>query len=190
MPNTIGPIAISIKHGDAHINNSPFSVAVQSNINSISVGGSGIEKATDGVPAEFTVSLKDHKGANVHHKASSIVVDAKVEDGTVLKCSITERDGVYIGTYTPPNSGSVELNIYVEEKPVQGSPFRVQVDQVPDPAACTASGRGATKPITEKEKSDVFIHLKDKHQNPLKNSNGLTVDVSAGGKTVPHAIKV
>ena len=76
----------------------------------------------------FTIVTRDSDGTLCYHKDDRIKVDIQIPSGEKLKTEIKDsKDGKYTVTYTPEYVGQYEVGIEINEQPLTGSPWSVQV---------------------------------------------------------------
>ncbi|XP_033250823.1 filamin-C-like isoform X2 [Drosophila miranda] len=122
-PSTVGRHQISVTANDQHINGSPFSCNVF-DVSRVSI--SGLEQqygpATLGVPVTFSVDA-----ARAGEGTLELVVstDSSTVKAEVVACA----RGLYDVTFVPQSTEPHYVNITFNEVAVDGSPFRVDIQQ-------------------------------------------------------------
>ncbi|XP_032307117.1 filamin-C isoform X2 [Drosophila ananassae] len=122
-PTTVGRHLISVTANDQHINGSPFSCNVF-DVSRVSI--SGLEQqygpATLGVPVTFSV---DAAGAGEGTLELVVSTDSSTVKAEVVACA----RGLYDVTFVPQSTEPHYVNITFNEVAVDGSPFRVDIQQ-------------------------------------------------------------
>ncbi|BFG06400.1 filamin-B [Drosophila madeirensis] len=122
-PSTVGRHLISVTANDQHINGSPFSCNVF-DVSRVSI--SGLEQqygpATLGVPVTFSV---DAAGAGEGTLELVVSTDSSTVKAEVVACA----RGLYDVTFVPQSTEPHYVNITFNEVAVDGSPFRVDIQQ-------------------------------------------------------------
>ncbi|SPP72841.1 filamin-B isoform X2 [Drosophila guanche] len=122
-PSTVGRHLISVTASDQHINGSPFSCNVF-DVSRVSI--SGLEQqygpATLGVPVTFSV---DAAGAGEGTLELVVSTDSSTVKAEVVACA----RGLYDVTFVPQSTEPHYVNITFNEVAVDGSPFRVDIQQ-------------------------------------------------------------
>ncbi|XP_037956587.1 filamin-C isoform X2 [Teleopsis dalmanni] len=122
-PNVVGRHLISVTANDQHINGSPFSC----NVFDVSrVAISGLDQqygpAALGIPVTFSV---DAAGAGEGTLELVVSTDTSTVKAEVVACA----RGLYDVTFLPQTTETHYVNITFNEVPVDGSPFRVEIQQ-------------------------------------------------------------
>ncbi|XP_032590388.1 filamin-A isoform X2 [Drosophila grimshawi] len=122
-PSTVGRHLITVLANDQHINGSPFSCNVF-DVSRVSI--SGLEQqygpATLGVPVTFSV---DAAGAGEGTLELVVSTDSSTVKAEVVACA----RGLYDVTFVPQSTEPHYVNITFNEVAVDGSPFRVDIQQ-------------------------------------------------------------
>ncbi|XP_041632980.1 filamin-A isoform X2 [Drosophila kikkawai] len=122
-PTTVGRHLISVTANDQHINGSPFSCNVF-DVSRVSI--SGLEQqygpASLGVPVTFSV---DAAGAGEGTLELVVSTDSSTVKAEVVACA----RGLYDVTFVPQSTEPHYVNITFNEVAVDGSPFRVDIQQ-------------------------------------------------------------
>nr|NP_001261139.1 jitterbug, isoform M [Drosophila melanogaster]AGB93670.1 jitterbug, isoform M [Drosophila melanogaster] len=122
-PTTVGRHLISVTANDQHINGSPFSCNVF-DVSRVSI--SGLEQqygpANLGVPVTFSV---DAAGAGEGTLELVVSTDSSTVKAEVVACA----RGLYDVTFVPQSTEPHYVNITFNEVAVDGSPFRVDIQQ-------------------------------------------------------------
>ena len=84
-----------------------------------------IEEKTE---TSFTIVTRDSDGNQCYHEDDQIKVDIQAASNEKMKTEIEDsKDGKYTVTYTPEYAGQYRVEIEVNEQPLTGSPWSVQV---------------------------------------------------------------
>ncbi|XP_017837072.1 filamin-C isoform X2 [Drosophila busckii] len=122
-PSTVGRHLISVLANDQHINGSPFSCNVF-DVSRVSI--SGLEQqygpASLGLPVTFSV---DAAGAGEGTLELVVSTDSSTVKAEVVACA----RGLYDVTFVPQSTDPHYVNITFNEVAVDGSPFRVDIQQ-------------------------------------------------------------
>lgn len=122
-PSAVGRHLISVTASDQHINGSPFSCNVF-DVSRVTI--SGLEQqygpAALGVPVTFSV---DAAGAGEGTLELVVSTDTSTVKAEVVACA----RGLYDVTFVPQSTEPHYVNITFNEVPVDGSPFRVDIQQ-------------------------------------------------------------
>ncbi|KRF97963.1 uncharacterized protein Dwil_GK21843, isoform B [Drosophila willistoni] len=122
-PTTVGRHLISVTANDQHINGSPFSCNVF-DVSRVSISGLDQQygPATLGVPVTFSV---DAAGAGEGTLELVVSTDSSTVKAEVVACA----RGLYDVTFVPQSTEPHYVNITFNEVAVDGSPFRVDIQQ-------------------------------------------------------------
>ncbi|XP_068148013.1 filamin-B isoform X2 [Drosophila tropicalis] len=122
-PTTVGRHLISVTANDQHINGSPFSCNVF-DVSRVSISGLDQQygPATLGVPVTFSV---DAAGAGEGTLELVVSTDSSTVKAEVVACA----RGLYDVTFIPQSTEPHYVNITFNEVAVDGSPFRVDIQQ-------------------------------------------------------------
>ncbi|XP_054089626.1 filamin-C isoform X2 [Zeugodacus cucurbitae] len=123
QPTVVGRHLISITANDKHINGSPFSCNVF-DVSRVSISGLDQQygPAALGVPVTFSV---DAAGAGEGTLELVVSTDTSTVKAEVVACA----RGLYDVTFVPQTTEAHYVNITFNEVPVDGSPFRVDIQQ-------------------------------------------------------------
>ena len=125
--------------------------------------GQGLQKATKYQVSRFVVHVRNEFGSpctydqNVHaelrhcHTAAMPQVKADVK--------LLDTPGDYEVVYIPQCTGDHELNVFINGQGINGSPFKIFVDNLPDPQHCTVSGPGI-KSMKKDKRNSVYFQIK------------------------------
>ena len=127
-----GEHSFSVFINDVPLNSEPLYTLVYNtpHLPNCTVSGEGLNSARQNYVASFKVNLVDEDGDPV---AAEQTVSASLsqEGGDCLvlppDVSTTETPGMYVVSYLPGRSGVCELTLLVNGKPIDGSPFSVNV---------------------------------------------------------------
>jgi filamin len=141
--------------------------------------GPGLEKAEVGYEADFTVQLRTVSGKNIL-VGGETSVDVQIKaplNSPPIKADVTDNgDGTYRVVYVPKAQGKTVINVNVRAKPIQNSPFSVNVDKLGvDAAKSQAYGPGLEGGAT-KEPTQFTIVAHNKKGDPV-GSGGDRFDV-------------
>ncbi|KAL9919065.1 filamin-type immunoglobulin domains fbug isoform 2-T4 [Glossina fuscipes fuscipes] len=122
-PTIVGRHLISVTASDQHINGSPFSCNVF-DVSCVSISGLDQQygPAALGVPVTFSV---DAAGAGEGTLELVVSTDSSTVKAEVVACA----RGLYDVTFIPQTTEPHYVNITFNEMPVDGSPFRVDIQQ-------------------------------------------------------------
>ncbi len=147
VPTEVGEYKLDIKFSDEDVPGSAFTIPII-DPNKCSATGPGVTGvgARTGQPAQVFVDTRDSGPAPI---AASI----KDPSGKVLSIDFvpTEKEGVFVGEYTPEEIGIYKLAAEFAKKPICDSPFSVPIC---DPDAVELSGPGLESAI--KDAPNVF----------------------------------
>lgn len=95
------------------------------------VEGTGLTEGTQGHDCVFTVITKDSCGNKTHSEIDKVTVDIRsLQTGTALQADITDsNNGCYTISCKPQTAGDFNVSVYVEDEPIEGSPFQVKVKE-------------------------------------------------------------
>ena len=96
--------------------------------NTTSAFGLGVEKASPGQDASFTITARDRQGTERAVGGDLFEVELQGEKGEKVEVKLVDRrDGTYSATYTLPADikGELQLSILFHGIHIQGSPYRV-----------------------------------------------------------------
>jgi filamin len=90
----------------------------------ITQGGSHVNKA-----AAFAIITRDSKGEPLTHGGDIFVARViRATDGVEIPVEIDDnQDGTYTGVYHPTTSGGHDVEIFLRDKPIYGSPYSTVV---------------------------------------------------------------
>ena len=154
--------------------------------------GYGLRQATKHQMSCFVLHVRNEFGSpctcdqNVHaelrhcHSATLSQVKADVK--------LLHTPGDYEVGFTPQCTGDHELSVLVNGHTINGSPFNIFVDNLPDPQHCTASGPGIQS--VKKDKSNVLsFHIKladsENQQCVLSQNILVTIRATLSGQQIP-----
>jgi len=156
--------------------------------------GPGLEGATQGEPATFTIEARDRLGQRIKTGGDPFKVDVKGPyNRDVDVKQVDNNDGTHTVTYTPIDHGKHEIKITLEGKHVAKSPYVVNADKpkgYPDALKCYAEGPGLKGGNTA-EPATFTIYAKDSNGNPVNlRENPFVVDIvnPDGSETEPQVV--
>lgn len=122
-PTVVGRHLISVTANDQHINGSPFSCNVF-DVSRVSISGldQQLGPAALGIPVTFSV---DAAGAGEGTLELVVSTDTSTVKAEVVACARGLYDVTFVAQSTEPHY----VNITFNEVPVDGSPFRVDIQQ-------------------------------------------------------------
>ncbi|KAF0722109.1 hypothetical protein Ae201684_018673 [Aphanomyces euteiches] len=129
-PRFSGAYSVQVYVNKIHVAQSPYQITVSPNQpygpSCHYVAGAGIYNATTGLPATFTIQLRDINSNLITSGSANVVVTSNL---TFASSSCTNTlNGQYSCTYIPTiATQSMVLNVLVNSKPIRNSPFIVQV---------------------------------------------------------------
>ena len=99
--------------------------------------GPGLEHAETGIPAPFTIQLRNAAGVNITNPIKDYQPEIKFEGPSPnLKASCKYNgDGTYSCEYVATHPGKHVIHINLETKPIHQSPWNVPVDRAPADAS-------------------------------------------------------
>ncbi|EQC40195.1 hypothetical protein SDRG_02842 [Saprolegnia diclina VS20] len=127
----IGAYSVAVTIAQLHVAQSPYSIMVVPNVAygpscSVISGTTGTTASTTGVPATFTVQLRDVNRNLISSGAATVAVTST--SLLVSPSCVNRLDGTYECSYTPTNATSaMSLVVTVNGLPIQQSPFAVAV---------------------------------------------------------------
>ncbi|XP_064616550.1 filamin-A-like isoform X2 [Liolophura sinensis] len=152
MPMTPGAYNISVKFRGKHIKGSPFAAKVS---------GEGRKRSQFSVPetAEYSLGVMEPD-------IVSLVGNVKTPSGNVDPCLLKKlaNGNLGIASFTPRERGRYEVSVLRDDRPIKGSPFRVDVGE---------------KDIAHASK--VKVTGKALREGTANSANVLTIDASQAG---------
>lgn len=142
-----------------------------------------MESPSEDVPTNFTVHVKNSNGEQLKEGGSQITV--KFDGPGHYDIAVTDHNnGVYDVVYTPTQPGQYKVNVLVDGKPVNKSPFDVEVKCSADASKCVAHGPGLEK-AEQYKKANFTIQAKDKNGENMKvGGNGFVVKVTGPNESL------
>lgn len=138
-PWEVGSHQVEILWEGVHIPGSPapLEIRVAPDINACSATGVGLKRGIAQKPNTFKI-LSPEKGLLEKKNGLDVTVSSTDQD---LPVEITDNDDTtYTVTYTPPEKGAHIAAIKFYEKPIAGSPFKINVVPAADASKCRAYG--------------------------------------------------
>eukprot|EP01126_Amoeba_proteus_P001005 TRINITY_DN10288_c0_g2_i11.p1 TRINITY_DN10288_c0_g2~~TRINITY_DN10288_c0_g2_i11.p1 ORF type:complete len:932 (+),score=251.20 TRINITY_DN10288_c0_g2_i11:204-2999(+) len=135
--------------------------------------GAGLENATAGEVAEFTIQAKDVTGSKVEEGGTVIYGVLRDPTGDITLEVKDNNNGTYSCTYVPRTSGPITLEVNMKttafgEGPIAGSPFSPVVKAAgADPSRSIATGEGVEGAIAG-EDSPIKVQVRDRFDNNLQ----------------------
>ena len=137
-PWEVGPHQVEVLWEGAHIPGSPAHLEVrpEPDVNACSVTGAGLKRGVAGQPNTFKI-LSPEKGL-LQKEGLEVTVSSANE---MVPVEITDNeDTTYTVTYTPPKEGAHVATVKFYQKPIPGSPFKINVVPAADASKCRAYG--------------------------------------------------
>ena len=128
------------------------------------VEGQGLQRATKYQVSCFVLHVRNEFGSpctcdqNVHAELRHCDTATMPRVKADVKLLDTPA-GDYEVTYTPQCTGDHELSAFVNGHNINGSPFKIFVDNLPDTQHCTASGPGLD-PVKKDKSNSVSFKIK------------------------------
>ncbi|XP_068717865.1 E3 ubiquitin-protein ligase TRIM71-like isoform X2 [Montipora capricornis] len=90
--------------------------------------GPGLSRGKVGHKTTFTVIAKDRNGEPCTNGGDFVSVKLHRPNGSPITAEVEDNnDGTYTASFTPVSRGDHQITIYARGKPIQGSPFDLQV---------------------------------------------------------------
>lgn len=90
--------------------------------------GPGLSRGKVGHKSTFTVIAKDRNGEPCTNGGDFVSVKLHRPNGSPITAEVEDNnDGTYTASFTPVSRGDHQITIYARGKPIQGSPFDLQV---------------------------------------------------------------
>ncbi|XP_068672217.1 E3 ubiquitin-protein ligase TRIM71-like isoform X3 [Montipora foliosa] len=90
--------------------------------------GPGLRRGKVGHKTTFTVIAKDRNGEPCTNGGDFVSVKLHRPNGSPITAEVEDNnDGTYTASFTPVSRGDHQITIYARGKPIQGSPFDLQV---------------------------------------------------------------
>ena len=170
---------------------------VQADIKQCTAEGEGLQRATKYQVSCFVLHVRNEFGspctcdqivhAELRHCHTATMPQVKVD------VKLLDTPGDYEVTYTPQCTGDHELNVFVNGQVINGSPFKIFVDNLPDPQHCTASGPGIESMKKDKNNS-VYFQIKladsDNEQCVLPQAVPVIISVNIRAKHSGKQVQV
>ncbi|XP_022800961.1 E3 ubiquitin-protein ligase TRIM71-like [Stylophora pistillata] len=94
-----------------------------------SAEGRGLTEAEAGTETNFTVTTRDSKGNQRYNEQDQLTVMIRSQTGEQEEIDIDDcNDGNYTVRYKPKSFGSRDISVEVNGKPLNGSPWKIQVN--------------------------------------------------------------
>ena len=138
-PWEVGPHQVEVLWEGSHVPGSPAPLEIRAapNVNACSATGEGLKRGFTGKPNTFKI-LSPEKGLLEKKTGLEVAVSSADEEVPV---EITDNDdSTYTVTYTPPSEGAYVASIKFYEKPITGSPFKINVVPAAEASKCRAYG--------------------------------------------------
>ena len=132
----------------------------------IQTSGSGLSSAVVGSLAQFTLTAYDEEGNRRNVGGDNFNVTMRGNGGSqssqpaLVRTKLTDRgDGSYMCEYRPWMTGAYSIHITLDEDPIKGSPFILNVITLrPDAAQCVVRGDALYKAVARiPQKFDVLF---------------------------------
>ena len=127
------PSHVSYKVNEGYVQNVRRAVpgqVVVSNTNPLCsvAGGGGLKEGEAGRDSDFTIVTKDSVGRQCYHEIDQITVKVQTPSGEDLENKVKDHgNGQHSVTFTLNCHGHHEVMIFVNDQPLPGSPWSVQV---------------------------------------------------------------
>jgi len=118
-----------------HVSNSPIDVIIEPGIDPSKciAFGPGLEDGvTDTLPTHFTIQAKDGNGNNLIEGGDNFDVIINGPEGEIKPEVVDNKDGTYTVEYQPDAPGEHKVNVILNNEPISGSPYTVNVKAGPD----------------------------------------------------------
>lgn len=138
LPTEPGDYSINILFGGVHVPGSPFVAKVCPPLDAgrVVVSGPGLERATAGSVASFTVDCR-------HAGDAELTVEIVSDSGAKAEVHIyNNNDGTFSVTYTPPSHGPYTISIHYGGHMVPKCPIRLQVEPTINTSGVKVYGPG------------------------------------------------
>ncbi|KYQ96675.1 actin domain-containing protein [Tieghemostelium lacteum] len=133
--------------------------------------GDGLSKGTVGVESVFTIESFDSQNKRITKGGDTFNVLIQGQYGDQIYGKVQDQgDGSYRATFTPPKQGGYAIAVYLENTPIDKSPFIAQVSEAVERAVasrCEASGAGLESGVPG-QKASFVIKARDGKGNALK----------------------
>ena len=172
-----------------------YCIPAQADIKQCTAEGQGLQKATKYQVSRFVLHVRNEFGSpctydqNVHtelrhcHSAAMPQVKSDVK--------LLDTPGDYEVTYIPQCTGDHELNVLVNGQGINGSPFKIFVDNKPDPQHCAASGPGLSLVKMDKSKPVSFlVRLADSDNEPCVSPQNISQNISVTLRMIWIGVKI
>jgi len=113
-----------------HISNSPVDVIIEPGIdaNQCIAFGPGLEDGVkDTLPTHFTIQARDSAGKDCTEGGAPFDVKIKGPNGDIKPKVTDNNDGTYTVEYEPSKAGPHKIDVNLEDVPIKGAPFTVNV---------------------------------------------------------------
>ncbi len=139
-PWEVGQNVVQVSWGGAAIPHSPFMINIESPTSSsvCNATGEGLTRAIAGEPASFTI-ISSEIGLLDKNAFKVTVFGPGVQSAAEVKIT-DNNNGTYTVQYTAPVAGGYIASISFYDRPIPGSPFKVNVVPGPDASKCRAYG--------------------------------------------------
>ncbi|XP_047658290.1 filamin-C-like isoform X2 [Tachysurus fulvidraco] len=153
LPTEPGDYSINILFGGVHVPGSPFVAKVCPALDAgrVVVSGPGLERATAGSVASFTVDCR-------HAGEAELTVEIVSDSGAKAEVHIyNNNDGTFSVTYTPTSHGPYTISIHYGGHMVPKCPIRLQVEPTINTSGVKVYGPGVEPTGVLREVSTHFI---------------------------------
>eukprot|EP01132_Coremiostelium_polycephalum_P003573 gene3573-4452_t len=135
VPPRDGGFAIAVYLGNTQIDKSPFIANVVQPVVAVpqpakadplqcEAFGPGLKEGKPGVEASFTIQAKDSKGNKITTGGETFYVFVQGPPGIQIYGKVIDhKNGSYTATYTPTVAGGYGVAVYLENTPIQNSPW-------------------------------------------------------------------
>ena len=185
-PVESGPHNVVVTLEDKHLPGSAFKVFAKPAVADASKSlayGPGLEAATAGQEAPFTVEFRNQNGDKIPSGGHPLKVTVTGPFGEVPVNQKDNGDGTVSVSYKPLDVGTHTVDVKLDGKPVADSPYNVH-SEAPDGSAnfknTYAEGPGLEDGNTTAEPTHYKIFTVDRHGNPVK-SGGAPVEATIIG---------
>ena len=138
-PWEVGPHQVEVLWEGTHVPGSPAPLEIRPapDVNACSATGKGLKMGIVGKPNTFKI-LSPDKGL-LEKKNGLEVTVSSVNEAAPVEIKDND-DSTYTVTYTPPKKGAYVASVKFYEKPIAGSPFKIEVVPPADASQCRAYG--------------------------------------------------
>ena len=179
QPRRSGEHELSVKANGVHINGSPFEILVHNIPDPQNCRALGIVSSVHVKKKEtykFTVQLADEE-SDLCVTNQEVTAELKsLADEPIIKAKVVSNSPAkYEVSCEPKRSGRHELSVKVNGVHINGSPFTVFVDNIPDPQNCTAVE--IVNSVKKHENLEFNVELVDAEGEPCVKRENVTAEL-------------